>query len=114
MYPLPTEPQFQVRLTKHTGVLLIWFNQRRTYTGSYSELLRIYERVQQHNYVAGWWSITSLLVWNLVAILGNRWAMKELRGRVLMARMPDQDSVDLQTGHGLGIQRPAGRHTSAG
>lgn len=83
MYPHP-DPQYRIQLTKHTGILFLWTNETRTYTGSYAELLKVYERVQQHNYLAGWWSIASLLVWNLVTILNNRRAMRRLREHVLM------------------------------
>jgi PknH-like extracellular domain len=76
--PPPGEPTFQVRVTKHTGAIVFWFNQRMTVTGTYAQCDAALTAAQQHNMAAGWWSIGSLL-WNPISLSSNNSARQALR-----------------------------------
>lgn len=78
---MPPEPVFQVRLIKHTGAALLWFNQRYTVTGSLAQCQAAVREAQHHNLAAGWWSIGSLLLWNWIALSTNRSARQALVGQ---------------------------------
>lgn len=67
-----------MRITKHTGLLLVWFNQRRTVVGSYVECAAAISAAQLHNWAIGWWSVGSLL-WNPISLRANANARKTLR-----------------------------------
>ena len=73
------QPVFQVRVTKHTGLAIAWYNQRYTVTGTLQQCEAAISQAQQHNLLAGWWSLASVLVWNWVALLENHSARKALR-----------------------------------
>jgi hypothetical protein len=83
--PYPThntggnEPLFQVRITKHTGLVYIWVNQRRTFTGTVAQCETAIRNAQLHNLLAGWWGIVSLLLMNWIALFENLGARKTLR-----------------------------------
>jgi hypothetical protein len=74
----PVEPVFQVTVTKHTGGLVFWYNQRRTVTGGYAQCDTAITKAQLHNLFFGWWSIASLL-WNPISLFRNVSARKALR-----------------------------------
>jgi hypothetical protein len=76
--PPPLQPVFQVTVTKHTGALFFWYNQRRTVTGSYAQCEAAIKAAQLHNVLFGWWSIASLL-WNPISLGRNVSARKALR-----------------------------------
>lgn len=81
-YPPPVtgrEPVFSVRLTKHTGMVVIGYNQRYTVTGSYAQCDAAIRQAQQHNLLAGWWGLISILIWNPIALITNSKARKSLR-----------------------------------
>jgi hypothetical protein len=71
--------RFQLKLRKHTGMLVIMRSQTFVVTGSLEECEAAYRRAQTHNFVAGWWGVFSFLFMNWIAILGNRSAIAELR-----------------------------------
>ena len=60
------------------GLLMAYFNQTYTVTGTFAQCEHAIRTAQQHNFIAGWWSITSILVWNWVAIAANNTARKTL------------------------------------
>jgi hypothetical protein len=81
----PQEPPFQVRLTKHTGLVMAWYNQSYTVTGNFAQCEHAISQAQQYNLIAGWWSMTSVLVWNWVALAANHSARKTLRANAARA-----------------------------
>jgi hypothetical protein len=78
---------FQVRVTKHTGLVMAWYNQRYTVTGTLAQCEAAIHDAQQHNLAAGWWSIASLLVWNWVALAENAGARKVLHRQAAQRRL---------------------------
>jgi hypothetical protein len=72
------EPQFQVRVAKHTGALVFWSTRQMTVTGTYAQCEAAISEAQGHCVGAGWWSIGSLL-WNAIAISQNNRARNQLR-----------------------------------
>jgi hypothetical protein len=70
---------FQVRLRKHTGLVMAWYSQSYTVTGTFAQCEAAIRDAQQYNLLAGWWSVGSLVVWNWVALVGNFNARKTLR-----------------------------------
>jgi hypothetical protein len=81
----PGEPVFQVTVTKHTGGLFFWYNQRRTVTGTYAHCEAAIKQAQLHNLLVGWWSIASLLL-NPIALSRNASARKALRQQAEQAQ----------------------------
>ena len=81
----PAEPIFQVRVTKHIGALVFWYNQSRTVTGTYAQCDAAITKAQQHNLLLGWWSFASLL-WNPITLWRNTSARKALRGQAAQAQ----------------------------
>jgi hypothetical protein len=78
-YPPPAQvPTFQVTTMTHTGLLVFWFNQRRTVTGTYAQCDGALRSAQTHNVVLGWWSFLSILLMNWIAIAHNSSARKKL------------------------------------
>jgi hypothetical protein len=69
---------FQVHTTKHTGAVLLWFNRRRTVTGSYAQCDAALAEAQAHNWALGWLSVGSLL-WNPISLRSNANSRKALR-----------------------------------
>jgi hypothetical protein len=77
-WPAP-EPLFSVRLMKHTGLAVMFLNQRYTVTGTFAQCEAAIRLAQNHNLTAGWWSVASLAVWNWVALGVNASARGTLR-----------------------------------
>ena len=77
--PGTPQPLYRVRLTKHTGLLMVFLNQSYTVTGTLEQCEAAIREAQLYNVLAGWWSITSVLVMNWAALLGNLSARKALR-----------------------------------
>ncbi|MDM3977356.1 DUF2510 domain-containing protein [Mycobacterium marseillense] len=71
--------QFSLPLVEHTGAIA--FFQQRTYTvtGTLDQCERAYRRAQNHNLLAGWWSVLSLVVMNWAALLSNWGAIRQVR-----------------------------------
>lgn len=88
-YPQPAgaaAPLFQIRLLKHTGLLLAWQQQTLHYTGTLEQCEQYYNAAQQHCLLAGWWSLASSLLFNWIAIFSNAGAIKRVRN---LARNPE-------------------------
>jgi hypothetical protein len=81
----PSQPLFRVRLIKHTGAVILLFNQRYTVTGTFAQCEAAIRDAQQHNLIAGWWSIASILAWNWIALISNHNARKVLRSQAAQA-----------------------------
>jgi hypothetical protein len=87
---------FQVRPMKHTGLLLVWYNQRSAVTGTYAQCLAAINAAQRYNRVVGWWSVASLFLWNWIALGANRSERKRLGQQAAylhtrgLYRMPNQ------------------------
>lgn len=87
----PTHPAtgdqrlFQVRIRKHTGAIILMFNQTYTITGTFAQCEAALRNALLHNLLAGWWSIASVLIWNWVAILDNHSARKHLHRQAAQA-----------------------------
>jgi hypothetical protein len=78
-YPHAAEPNFTVRLRKHTGLGVVWFSQSYSVTGTYRQCEAAITDAQRHNLAAGWWSIASIVLWNWIALGSNANSRKELR-----------------------------------
>lgn len=89
-YPPPYLPAavFCVRLMKHTGLAVAWFNRRYTVTGTFDQCEAAIRKAQQYNLAPGWWSFSSLLVWNWVALVTNMSARKALHRNAGYANWP--------------------------
>ncbi|OBG66745.1 hypothetical protein A9X05_08525 [Mycobacterium sp. E3298] len=68
-----------MRVRKHTGAVILMFNQAYTVTGTLAQCEAALDNALLHNLLAGWWSLASVLVWNWVALLENHNARKHLR-----------------------------------
>ncbi len=71
-------PVYHLRLTKHTGMLLMARRVTRTYSGSFEECVAAYKEVLAHNLTFGWWSLFSL-AWNPMTLHANAKAFKTLK-----------------------------------
>ncbi|WP_374023299.1 hypothetical protein [Mycobacterium sp. HNNTM2301] len=82
-YPPPPppgdQPLFAVRVRKHTGAVILMFNQTYTVTGTLAQCEAALDNALLHNLLAGWWSVASVLIWNWVTLLENHNARKHLR-----------------------------------
>lgn len=84
-YPQPApvstgpEPVFRVRIVKHTGAVVLWQHSRYSVTGTVTQCEAAIRYAQQHNLLAGWWSMTSVLALNWIALLANFRELKRLR-----------------------------------
>ncbi|WP_375487138.1 hypothetical protein [uncultured Mycobacterium sp.] len=76
---------------KHTGIAVFWFNYRYTVTGTFDQCENAIRLAQQHNLLAGWWSVASVLVLNWVALVWNLNARKTLRRNAaqVFSALPD-------------------------
>ncbi len=86
--PLPptgSQPLFQVRIRKHTGAIVLMFNQTYTVTGTFAQCEAALHDALLHNLLAGWWSMASILGWNWFALLENHNARKNLRRHAAQA-----------------------------
>ncbi len=72
------EPQYHLRLSKVTGLLIIAQNSTKVYTGTKDQLEVVYKNTLMHNLLLGWWSIFSI-VWNPLALYRNHQALQKLR-----------------------------------
>jgi hypothetical protein len=80
------EPLYQVTVTRHTGLLIMWWNQRNTITGTYAQCEAAIDDARTYCLIAGWWSLASLLVWNWVSLVQNASARRSLRQLVAQGR----------------------------
>lgn len=71
--------QFSVRLIEHFGLGLLWSQRRYTVTGTLEQCERAYRSAQKFNLAAGWWSLTSALALNWIALISNRNAIRVVR-----------------------------------
>ncbi|ALM17290.1 hypothetical protein [Mycobacteroides abscessus] len=78
-YPAAGPRSFQVRLTKHTGMLLMFSTRSYTITGTLEQCEAAYRDAQTHNLAAGWWSFLSILLMNWIAIFGNMGQINQIR-----------------------------------
>ncbi len=72
-------PLFQMRLTEHTGMVLMWSQRSYTVVGTIEQCEAYFQRAQSHCLGAGWWSIASVLLFNWLALSSNRRAIKSAR-----------------------------------
>lgn len=70
---------YHLRLIKHTGALIFWFQQNVYVSGTREQCEAGYRDAQFHNLLAGWWSFLSILVLNWIALFGNLSAIRKLR-----------------------------------
>ena len=70
--------RYQLRLFRHTGLVLAWLQSSQTYEGTYEQLRLAYRSAQVHCLLLGWWSVASLLVLNWIALYRNRSALQQL------------------------------------
>ena len=82
----PTRPaapgdvrRFRMTLRRHTGLMVLFLNQRYSFTGTLEECEQAYRLAQTHNLLGGWWSVASLVVWNWVCLLGNHNQIQQVR-----------------------------------
>ncbi|KHO21835.1 hypothetical protein [Mycolicibacterium setense] len=86
-YPAPPAvPVFRVETMRHTGLLILWFNQTRTVTGTAEQCEAALTSAQRHNLVLGWWSFLSILFMNWLSLLHNAGARAKLRKEVEQAQ----------------------------
>lgn len=85
--PRPTgnQPLFRVRIRKHTGAIILMFNQTYTVTGTFAQCEAALHDALLHNLLAGWWSLASVLGWNWFALIENHNARKTLRREAAQA-----------------------------
>ncbi|MGD1172240.1 hypothetical protein ACKUVQ_03580 [Mycobacterium seoulense] len=86
-YPSPpgNQPLFRVRIRKHTGAVVLVFNQTYTVTGTFAQCEAALHDALLHNLLAGWWSVASILGWNWIALLENHTARRNLRRQAAQA-----------------------------
>lgn len=78
--PYPVPPRyFQIRLSKHTGMLIMFSTRTYTVTGTLEQCEAAYRDAQNHNLAAGWWSVLSLLLMNWIALSGNNAQINQIR-----------------------------------
>lgn len=78
-YPAAAPRYFQIRLTKHTGMLIMFSTRSYAITGTLEQCEAAYRDAQTHNLAAGWWSFLSILLMNWIAIFGNMGQIKQIR-----------------------------------
>ncbi|ORB32752.1 hypothetical protein, partial [Mycobacterium paraseoulense] len=88
-YPPPpppgNQPLFRVRIRKHTGAVVLMFNQTYTVTGTFAQCEAALHDALVHNLLAGWWSVASILGWNWIALLENHTARRNLHRQAAQA-----------------------------
>ncbi|WP_117406731.1 hypothetical protein [Mycobacterium marinum] len=67
---------------------MAYFTQNYTVTGTLDHCEAAIRDAQQHNLTMGWWSITSVLVMNWIALLDNRKARNNLRRQAIQRSQP--------------------------
>jgi len=75
----PQGGTYQASFTKHTGMLLAWQQSRQTVTGNFEQVEQAYKSAQTHNLTVGWWSISSIIAFNWIAIFGNMIAFNKVK-----------------------------------
>lgn len=83
--PTGNEPLFTVRIRKHAGLLFLMLNQRYTVTGTFAQCEAALRDALVHNLALGWWSVSSLLAWNWIALFENHSARVTLRRQAAQA-----------------------------
>jgi hypothetical protein len=68
---------YTITLTRHYGVLILYFQSTKTFIGTYDECVKEYNKAQISNLILGWWSILSIIV-NPIVILLNFLAKRKL------------------------------------
>lgn len=81
----PTGPLFQVAVHTHIGMLLAWHSREAKFTGTYEQCLAELKRAQLQNLLIGWWSITSIVLWNWMALFMNAASRRSLRRQAILA-----------------------------
>jgi hypothetical protein len=76
--PSAGEPIFQVKLIKHTGMAIAWWQHTYLVRGTYDQCLRAIREAQNLNLIVGWWSVASLLLLNWIALGSNVRARRTL------------------------------------
>jgi Protein of unknown function (DUF2510) len=79
-YPAPQQAdQYYIRLIKHTGALILWYQRSFAVTGTLQECEAAYRSAQVYNLALGWWSMFSLLLMNWIALFSNMNAIRKVR-----------------------------------
>lgn len=103
--PTPTgEPVYQVRLHKHTGLVIMWHHHSYTVNGTYGQCEAAIREAQAHNLGLGWWSVVSVLLMNWIAIFTNLSARTTLRRNAAQAHA----YAAQQAAQHAGLYAPAG------
>lgn len=84
--PPPQVPIFQVNVMTHTGLLIMFLNQRRTVTGTYQQCDAAIRQAQTHCLTLGWWGVASILFWNWLSLAHNSNARKQLNAQAQQAQ----------------------------
>lgn len=56
---------------KHTGALIWWQQSTVRVQGSFEDVTAAYKKAQLHCLTLGWWSISSVLAFNWIAMISN-------------------------------------------
>lgn len=91
--------RFQIRLTRHTGALIMYQQRTYTFAGTLDECERAYRAAQNYNLLAGWWSLFSVVAMNWIALFSNMSSVQQLRR--IAQQPPDRGS-----GGGVEADRP--------
>ena len=86
---------FQVRLKRHIGLLIAFQQRSYTFTGTLEECERAYRGAQIFNLTAGWWSITSVFLFNWIALFSNMSAIGQVRALAKQPPVPPTDQSSL-------------------
>lgn len=70
---------FSAKFVKHTGMLLLWQQSTRHTQGTFEQVAAAYKAAQTHCLLAGWWSISSALVFNWYAIFKNMYVYSQVK-----------------------------------
>lgn len=83
---LPGEQQYKVETVRHTGVVVLWFAQDSTFTGTYAQCHARIMASLLHCLLLGWWGILSMVFFNPLAIVRNLLALSVLKREARMVR----------------------------
>ncbi|HEY3504953.1 MAG TPA: hypothetical protein VGN37_19485 [Actinocatenispora sp.] len=75
----PAGGQLEASFIKHTGMLIWWQQSTTTHTGTFEQITKAYTGAQTHNLLAGWWSISSVVVFNWWAIFRNMYEYHKVK-----------------------------------
>jgi hypothetical protein len=75
------EPVHTLVLIEVTSVLVYSSQRVRSLTANLETLEAFYRKVRSHNLLAGWWAVPLGLIYNPIALNGNRKAMRAVRDR---------------------------------